>query len=88
MFFAHTAGLRVVACADPAEAYSMIQLAIASEDPVIFLEPKRRYWEKAEVERLADRERLGRHQCSPPSKPAWYAANSSRCWASGGVCSA
>jgi 2-oxoisovalerate dehydrogenase E1 component beta subunit len=52
MFFAHTAGLRVVAC-DPAEAYSMIQLAIASEDPVIFLEPKRRYWDKAEVDTAA-----------------------------------
>jgi 2-oxoisovalerate dehydrogenase E1 component beta subunit len=53
MFFAHTAGLRVVACADPAEAYTMIQLAIASEDPVIFLEPKRRYWDKAEVDTAA-----------------------------------
>jgi 2-oxoisovalerate dehydrogenase E1 component beta subunit len=53
MFFAHTAGLRVVACADPAEAFTMIQLAIASEDPVIFLEPKRRYWDKAEVDTAA-----------------------------------
>jgi 2-oxoisovalerate dehydrogenase E1 component beta subunit len=53
MFFAHTAGLRVVACADPAEAFTMIQLAIASEDPVIFLEPKRRYWDKAEVDTTA-----------------------------------
>ncbi|HEY3878268.1 MAG TPA: alpha-ketoacid dehydrogenase subunit beta [Trebonia sp.] len=50
VFFAHTAGLRVVACADPADAFSMIQLAIASDDPVIFFEPKRRYWDKAEVE--------------------------------------
>jgi 2-oxoisovalerate dehydrogenase E1 component beta subunit len=53
MFFVHTAGLRVVACADPAEAFTMIQLAIASEDPVIFLEPKRRYWDKAEVDTAA-----------------------------------
>ena len=50
VFFAHTAGLRVVACADPADAFAMIQLAIASDDPVIFFEPKRRYWDKAEVE--------------------------------------
>jgi pyruvate dehydrogenase E1 component beta subunit len=28
----------------------MIQQAIASDDPVIFFEPKRRYWEKAEVD--------------------------------------
>jgi len=51
--FAHTAGLRVVACSDAADAYSMIQLAIASDDPVIFFEPKRRYWEKGEVDTAA-----------------------------------
>ena len=28
----------------------MIQQAIASDDPVIFFEPKRRYWDKAEVD--------------------------------------
>jgi 2-oxoisovalerate dehydrogenase E1 component beta subunit len=50
VFFAHTAGLRVVACSEPADAYAMIQLAIASDDPVIFFEPKRRYWDKAEVD--------------------------------------
>jgi pyruvate dehydrogenase E1 component beta subunit len=52
-YFAHTAGLRVVACADPADAYAMIQLAIASDDPVIFFEPKRRYWDKGEVDTAA-----------------------------------
>jgi 2-oxoisovalerate dehydrogenase E1 component beta subunit len=50
VFFAHTAGLRVVACADPAEAFTMIQQSIASDDPVIFFEPKRRYWNKADVD--------------------------------------
>src|SRR6202035_5536286 len=53
VFFAHTAGLRVVACADPADAFAMIQLAIVSDDPVIFFEPKRRYWDKAEVDMTA-----------------------------------
>jgi 2-oxoisovalerate dehydrogenase E1 component beta subunit len=53
VFFAHTAGLRVVACADPADAFAMIQLAIACDDPVIFFEPKRRYWDKAEVDTSA-----------------------------------
>ncbi len=48
-YFAHTAGLRVVCCADPLDAHVMIQQAIASDDPVIFYEPKRRYWEKAEL---------------------------------------
>ena len=42
-YFAHTAGLKVVACADPSDAYWMIQQAIADDDPVIFFEPKRRY---------------------------------------------
>ena len=49
-YFAHTAGLKVVACSNPLDAYFMIQQAIASDDPVIFLEPKRRYWEKADFD--------------------------------------
>jgi pyruvate dehydrogenase E1 component beta subunit len=48
--FAHTAGLRVMACSNPLDGYWMIQQAIASDDPVIFFEPKRRYWEKAELD--------------------------------------
>jgi 2-oxoisovalerate dehydrogenase E1 component beta subunit len=48
--FAHVAGLKVVACGNPVDAYWMIQQAIASDDPVIFFEPKRRYWEKAEID--------------------------------------
>jgi len=48
-YFSHTAGLKVVACSNPADAYWMIQQAIASDDPIIFLEPKRRYWEKGPV---------------------------------------
>ncbi len=48
--FAHTAGLRVVACADPADAFAMIQQSVSSDDPVIFFEPKRRYWDKGEVD--------------------------------------
>ena len=52
-YFAHTPGLRVVACADPADAFAMIQLAIAADDPVVFFEPKRRYWDKAEIDTSA-----------------------------------
>ena len=48
--FAHTPGLRVVACGDPADAFAMIQQSVSSDDPVIFFEPKRRYWDKAEVD--------------------------------------
>jgi pyruvate dehydrogenase E1 component beta subunit len=49
-YFAHTAGLRVVTCSNAVDAYFMMQQAVACDDPVIFLEPKRRYWEKAEVD--------------------------------------
>jgi pyruvate dehydrogenase E1 component beta subunit len=49
-YFSHTAGLKVVACSNPSDAYWMIQQAIASDDPIIFLEPKRRYWEKGAVD--------------------------------------
>jgi pyruvate dehydrogenase E1 component beta subunit len=48
--FVHTAGLRVVACGNSADAYAMIQQSIASDDPVIFFEPKRRYWDKGDVD--------------------------------------
>ena len=48
-YFAHTAGLRVVAPSNPNDAYWMIQQAISSNDPVMFFEPKRRYWQKGQV---------------------------------------
>jgi 2-oxoisovalerate dehydrogenase E1 component beta subunit len=48
-YFAHTAGLRVVCCSDPQDAHWMLREAIAGDDPVIFYEPKRRYWTKGEV---------------------------------------
>ena len=48
--FAHVAGLKVVVCSNPADAYWMIQQAIACDDPVIFFEPKRRYWEKGKLD--------------------------------------
>ncbi|WP_416210951.1 alpha-ketoacid dehydrogenase subunit beta [Frankia sp. Cr2] len=49
-YFCHTAGLKVVACSSPTDAHTMIQQAVAADDPVIFFEPKRRYWEKGDVE--------------------------------------
>ena len=52
--FAHVAGLKVVVCSNPADAYWMIQQAIACDDPVIFFEPKRRYWEKGKLDPAAE----------------------------------
>lgn len=49
-YFAHTAGLRVLSPATPNDGYHMIQQAIQSNDPVIFLEPKARYWPKGDVD--------------------------------------
>jgi len=49
-YFTHTPGLRVVSPSTPNDAYWMIQDAISSPDPVIFLEPKSRYWPKGEVD--------------------------------------
>jgi len=49
-YFAHTAGLKVLTCSHPADAFTMIQPAIACDDPIVFFEPKRRYWDKADVD--------------------------------------
>ncbi len=49
-YFAHTAGLRILAPATAQDAYWMTRQAIECEDPVILLEPKRRYWIKGDVD--------------------------------------
>ncbi|HEY0494648.1 MAG TPA: alpha-ketoacid dehydrogenase subunit beta [Kutzneria sp.] len=49
-YFAHTAGLKVVACSNPVDAYWMLRQAIECDDPVLFFEPKRRYHEKAALD--------------------------------------
>ena len=45
-YFSPTAGLKGVVCSNPHDAYWMIQQAVESDDPIVFFEPKRRYWEK------------------------------------------
>jgi len=49
-YFAHTPGLRVVSPSTPNDGYWMVRQSIECDDPVIFLEPKCRYWEKGEVD--------------------------------------
>jgi 2-oxoisovalerate dehydrogenase E1 component beta subunit len=67
-YFAHTAGLKVVACSNPLDAYQMIQQVIAADDPVIFFEPKRRYWEKAEFELTASPDPLWQARVVRPGR--------------------
>ena len=69
-YFAHTAGLKVVACSNPVDAYFMLQQAIRSDDPVIFFEPKRRYWEKAEVDVSATPDPLWKARVVRPGEDA------------------
>jgi 2-oxoisovalerate dehydrogenase E1 component beta subunit len=49
-YYAHTAGLTVVSPGTTSDAYALLRASIASEDPVIFLEPKRRYWLKEDLD--------------------------------------
>ena len=57
--FAHTPGLRVISPSTPNDAYWMIQQAIESDDPVMFFEPKGRYWPKGDVD--LERPAVGLH---------------------------
>ena len=57
--FAHTPGLKVVSCSNPVDGYWMIQQAIQSDDPIVFLEPKRQYHaDKAELDETLQPEPL------------------------------
>jgi len=49
-YYVHTAGLKVVTPATPADAYGLLTAAIRDPDPVIVLEPKARYWNRQEVD--------------------------------------
>jgi pyruvate dehydrogenase E1 component beta subunit len=69
-YFAHTAGLKVVCCSNAEDAYWMIQQAIETDDPVLFYEPKRRYWDKGEVDESAAPRDLLRAQVVRPGTHA------------------
>lgn len=56
----HTAGLRVVVPSNPADAYSLLRDSIECDDPVMFLEPKRRYWMRGDVDRSQRQAPIGK----------------------------
>ncbi|WP_434615348.1 alpha-ketoacid dehydrogenase subunit beta [Arthrobacter sp. A5] len=49
-YYVHTPGLTVLAPSTAADAYTMLRDAIACPDPVVFLEPKKLYFAKEEVD--------------------------------------
>jgi pyruvate dehydrogenase E1 component beta subunit len=69
-YYAHTAGLTVVSPGTPSDAYGLLRSAIAHPDPVIFLEPKRRYWMKEEADLPGPAVPLGRAVVRRPGTTA------------------
>ena len=59
-YWVHTAGLKVVAPSNPSDAYWLLRHAIDCPDPVIFLEPKRRYWSRGVVDTTRPGPPIGR----------------------------
>lgn len=69
-YYAHTPGLTVVAPATNADAYGLLRAAIASPDPVVFLEPKKHYFSKEEVDVSVQVPPIGRAVVRRPGKDA------------------
>ena len=59
-YLVHTAGIQVVSPSTPDDAYWLLRHSIDAEDPVIFLEPKRRYWNKGVVDQDTAAPAIGR----------------------------
>jgi pyruvate dehydrogenase E1 component beta subunit len=58
-YFVHTAGLKVVVPSGAIDGYTLLRAAIADPDPVVFLEPKARYWAKESGELTTDGPGIG-----------------------------
>ncbi|ORX07224.1 alpha-ketoacid dehydrogenase subunit beta [Mycolicibacillus trivialis] len=59
-YWVHTAGLTVVTPSTPSDAYWLLRHAIEFPDPVIYLEPKRRYWSTGVVDTTVPGPPIGR----------------------------
>jgi 2-oxoisovalerate dehydrogenase E1 component beta subunit len=69
-YYAHTPGLQLVAPSTASDAYVLMREAIASPDPVVFLEPKKLYWSKEEVDLSAREPAIGRAVIRRPGTDA------------------
>jgi acetoin:2,6-dichlorophenolindophenol oxidoreductase subunit beta len=65
-WFAHTAGLKVVAPSNPADAYGLLRSAIEDPDPVIFIENMPMYWTPMEAHKRGQRIPLGKARIAAP----------------------
>ncbi|WP_435157167.1 alpha-ketoacid dehydrogenase subunit beta [Amycolatopsis sacchari] len=72
--FAHVPGLKVVSPSSPSEGYHLLRQAIADPDPVIFMEPKSRYWHKASFEPTDATDPVGTSRVVRPGKHATLVA--------------
>ncbi|NYH51000.1 pyruvate dehydrogenase E1 component beta subunit [Nocardiopsis arvandica] len=68
--FAHTPGLKVVAPSDPADAYSLLLQSVRSDDPVVYMEPKARYWERRPVQLREPSDPIGTSRIVRPGRHA------------------
>ncbi len=73
-YYAHTPGLKVVTPATVEDAYSLLREAIDDPDPVVFMEPKKLYWSKADLGRLDRTEPFGRAAVRRPGRDATLVA--------------
>ncbi|MBV8931191.1 MAG: alpha-ketoacid dehydrogenase subunit beta [Kutzneria sp.] len=69
-YYTHTPGLKVVTPATAGDAYCLLRAAVADPDPVVFLEPKKLYWSKEDIDLAWDGEPLGRAMVRRTGKDA------------------
>ncbi|MEV6305454.1 alpha-ketoacid dehydrogenase subunit beta [Actinoplanes sp. NPDC051861] len=69
-YYAHTPGLHVLAPSCPADAYGLLRQAIASPDPVVFLEPKKLYFSRTEADLDSSVAPIGRAAIRRPGTDA------------------
>jgi pyruvate dehydrogenase E1 component beta subunit len=68
--YTHIAGLKVFIPSCVEDAYTMLRQAIASDDPVIFLEPKKLYFGKQDVDLDALRQSVAGEHADPMARVA------------------